>query len=194
MANNKVIFGGSVLIDLTSDTVTASDVASGVKFHLPSGEIGTGTNTYDADTSDDTCQPAEILLGKTSHARGTQLTGTMPNNGQVTGSISTKNGSFTIAQGYHDGSGSVSIAQVEQNKIIPSNIKSGVVLLGITGEYSGESVTAQAKTVGSRTSTAITITPDSGYDYLSQVTINPIAYSEAPNSAGGTTITIGVAE
>ena len=66
--------------------------------------------------------------------------------------------------------------------------------MGVTGSYTGEGVSAQAKTVESRTSTATTITPDSGYDYLSQVTINPIAYSEAPNSAGGTTVTIGVAE
>lgn len=194
MAKNKVIFGGEVLIDLTGDTVTASDVASGVKFHLPSGEVGTGTNTYDSDTSDDTAQPAEILNSKTAHARGSLLTGTMPNRGQVTGTISTKAGSYTIAQGYHDGSGSVSIATTEQNKIIASNIKAGIQILGVTGTYTGEGVSAQAKTVASRTSTAITITPDSGYDYLSEVTINPIAYSETPNAAGGVTVTIGVAE
>lgn len=194
MAKNKVIFGGEVLIDLTGDTVTASDVASGVKFHLPSGEVGTGTNTYDSDTSEDTAQPAEILNGKTAHARGSLLTGTMPNRGQVTGTISTKAGTYTIPQGYHDGSGSVGIATTEQNKIIATNIKSGIQILGVTGTYTGESVSAQAKTVESRTSTATTITPDSGYDYLSQVTINPIAYSEAPNAAGGVTVTIGVAE
>lgn len=194
MAKNKVIFGGEVLIDLTGDTVTASDVASGVKFHLPSGEVGTGTNTYDSDTSEDTAQPAEILSGKTAHARGSLLTGTMPNRGQVTGTISTKAGTYTIPQGYHDGSGSVGIATTEQNKIIATNIKSGIQILGVTGTYTGESVSAQAKTVESRTSTATTITPDSGYDYLSQVTINPIAYSEAPNAAGGVTVTIGVAE
>ena len=42
MANNpyvnKVIYGNSTLIDLTSDTVTQADVAQGKYFHLPTGE------------------------------------------------------------------------------------------------------------------------------------------------------------
>lgn len=40
---NKIIYGGETLIDLTSDTVTAADVASGVVFHLPSGTQAIGT-------------------------------------------------------------------------------------------------------------------------------------------------------
>ena len=43
MAINKVIFGNSTLIDLTSDTVVASDVAQGKQFHLPDGTVATGT-------------------------------------------------------------------------------------------------------------------------------------------------------
>ena len=44
MANqykNKVIYGGQTLIDLTQDDVTAADVQSGKKFHLPSGALAT---------------------------------------------------------------------------------------------------------------------------------------------------------
>lgn len=40
---NKVTYNNQVLIDLTSDTVTAGDVRQGVTFHLPNGEIATGT-------------------------------------------------------------------------------------------------------------------------------------------------------
>lgn len=40
---NKVIFNGNTLIDLTSDTISADDVVKGRKFHLPSGDIGTGS-------------------------------------------------------------------------------------------------------------------------------------------------------
>ena len=36
-----------------------------------------------------------------------------------------------------------------------------------------------------------TIVPDSGYEYLTQVTVAAIPYSETSNSAGGTTVTIG---
>lgn len=190
MAYNKVIYGGSTLIDLTADTITAADLASGVTAHDKSGEAITGTNTFDSDTSEDTAAVAEILAGKTAHARGVQLTGTMPNNGAVSGSISEKAGTYTVPQGYHDGSGSVGISPTEQAKIIAGNIKSGVTILGVQGSYAGDSVTAQAKTATPSTSEQVVL-PDSGYDYLSQVTVGAIPYVEAPNSAGGTTVTIG---
>lgn len=189
MGVNKIVFGGSTLIDLTGDSVTESDVLSGKTFHGIDGTIKTGTCTYDSDTSDDTALVAEVLSGQTFHARGAGLTGTMPNRGQVSGTISTKSGTYTIQQGYHDGSGSVGISTTEQNKIIPSNIKAGVTILGVQGNYSGESVTAQSKTVTPTTSQQ-TVLPDVDYDYLSQVVVNAIPYTETPN-AYGTTVTIG---
>lgn len=190
MAINKVIYGGNTLIDLTGDTITAADILSGKTTHDKSGATITGTCTYDSDTSTDTASVAEILATKTAHARGTLLTGTMTNNGAVTGTISTKAGTYTIPNGYHDGSGTVSISSTEQAKIIAGNIKSGVQILGVTGTYNGAAVTAQSKTATPYT-TSQTITPDASYDYLSQVTIDAISYVETQNSAGGTTVTIG---
>lgn len=193
MANNqhinKVIFGGSTLIDLTADTVDAAHLLSGSTAHDKSGATITGTCTYDSDTSDDTAAASEILSGKTAHARGAELTGTMPNNGAVTGTISTKSQQYTIAAGYHDGSGKVSIASAEQNKIIAGNIKSGVEILGVTGTYSGESISATAVNITPSTS-AQTILPPSGYDYISQANVAAISYVETDNSAGGKTATI----
>lgn len=189
MAINKVIYGGDTLIDLTGDNITAADLLYGKTAHDKSGASITGTCTYDSDTSEDTAVVAEILSGKTAHARGTALEGTMPNNGSVTGTISTKAQQYTVPQGYHDGSGKVSISSTEQGKIIASNIKSGVQILGVTGSYTGEAITAQAKTVSPSTSQQV-ITPDSNYDYLSQVTVNAISYVETDNSAGGKTATI----
>lgn len=189
MAVNKVIFGGNTLIDLTGDTVDAEHLLSGFTAHDKSGAVITGANTFDSDTSEDTAAVAEILAGKTAHARGAKLTGTMPNNGSAGGTISTKAQQVTIAQGYHDGSGKVQISETEQNKIIPGNIKSGVQILGVEGSYNGEAVTAQAKSVNPSASQQV-ITPDSGYDYLSQVTVNAISYVESDNAAGGKTVTI----
>ena len=187
---NKVIFGGNVLIDLTADTVDADHLLSGFTAHDKSGMAITGYCTYDSNTSDATAAVSEILSGKTAYARGAELTGTMPNNGSAIGTIATKTGYYSIAQGYHDGSGRVSIDSTEQEKIIASNIKSGVSILGVTGSYSGEAVTAQAKTATPAT-TAQTILPDTGYDYLSQVTVAAIPYVETQNAAGGVTVTIG---
>lgn len=192
MANNKIIYGGEVLIDLTADTVAAADVAKGKTFHDKSGAVITGTSTKDSDTSADTAAEAEILSGKTAHARGTKLTGTMPNNGAVTGTISTKAGTYKIPQGYHDGSGTVGIASAEQAKIIATNIREGVTILGVTGTMSGsENERPQANKTVTPSKEAQTVTPDEDYTCLMQVTVNAIPYSETPNSAGGTTVTIG---
>ena len=193
MANqyvNKVVYGNTTLIDLTADTITPSDLASGVTAHDKSGAPITGSNTYDADTSDADAVAAEILATKTAYVNGSKVTGTMPNRGGVTGTISTVAGEYTIQSGYHDGSGKVSIDATEQAKIIAGNIKEGVEILGVTGTYTGEGVTAQAKTATPYT-TSQTILPDSGYDYLSQVTVNAISYTETDNAAGGKTVTIG---
>ena len=186
-----VLSNGTTLLDLTGDTVTAADLLTGVTAHDKSGAPVTGTCTYDSDTSNDTVAVAEILAGKTAHARGALLTGTMTNNGAQTGSISAKAQQVTIAQGYHDGSGKIGIATTEQDKIIPTNIRQGVTILGVQGTMSGsEGVVAQAKSATPSWSQQ-TISPDNGYTHLSQVTVAaiPIAYSD--NAAGGQTVTIG---
>ena len=187
---NKVIFGDTVLIDLTADTVTPDKILSGFTAHDQSGAAITGTCEFDVDSGDATVQVAEILKDKTAYARGAKLTGTMPNNGAVSLTISTVNGAVTIPQGYHDGSGKVQILATEQAKLIASNIKKGITILGVTGTLeSSSSVKVQAKTVTPSTS-AQTVLPDGGYDYLSQVTVNAIPYVETDNSAGGKTVTI----
>lgn len=188
MARNKVIYGGEVLIDLTSDTVTRADVLDGVQFHLPSGEITTGQCAYDVDSSNCTATQAEVLATKTFAKNGAVLTGTMTNNGAVSATIDDADDVYTIPQGYHDGSGTVQLDSTEKAKIIASNIKSGVSILGVTGTYSGEAVSAQSKSVDA-TKNPLTVLPDSGYDYLSQVVVT-VPYTETLNAAGGYTCTI----
>lgn len=191
MANSKVVFGGEVLIDLTADTVKKDKLLKGYTAHGADGEPIVGDCEFDANTQDATATEAEILIGKTAYNKGNKVTGKMPNNGAVAGKISTKAGKYTVPQGYHDGSGTVQIDSTEQEKIIPSNIRDGVTILGVEGTMSGsEGVKPQSKKVTPKT-TAQTVLPDNGYTHLSQVTVEPIPYVESDNSAGGKTITIG---
>lgn len=166
MAINKVIYGGNTLIDLTGDSVTKDKLLAGYTAHDKSGEVIEGTCLFDVDSTDATATAAEILNGQTAYARGNKVSGTMKNNGAVSEEIT------------------------DRAKLIPGNIKKGVNVLGVEGDCEPSSdVTAQAKTATPST-VKQTILPDDGVDYLSQVVINPIAYVESANSAGGTTVTI----
>ena len=191
MANyiNKLVVGNETKFDLTADTVAADKLLKNITAHDKSGAPITGTCTYDADTQDATAAVAEILEGKTAYARGTKLTGTMPNKGAVSGTIATKE-AYTIPMGFHDGSGTVSIDATESAKIVAGNIKSGVTILGVEGTFAGETVTAQTKSV-TPTMAVQTVLPDEGYDYLSQVSVAAIPVNYSDNSAGGQTCTIG---
>jgi hypothetical protein len=187
---NKVIYGGRILIDLTGDTVSPDNLLNGVTAHDKSGASIKGACTWDVDSTDATVAEAEILSGKTAYARGTKLTGTMPNRGAISQKITTKAQEVTIPHGYHDGSGKVSIDTIEQDKLIGNNIRQGVTILGVEGTLEPSSeVTSQAKSVTPSTELQIVL-PDEDVDYLSQVTVAAIPYVESDNSAGGITVTI----
>jgi len=191
MAISKVVYGGNVLIDLTGDSVVADKLLKGYTAHGADGEAINGSCEFDANTQDATATAAEILAGKTAYNKANKITGTMKNNGAVSGTISTKAGQYTVPQGYHDGSGKVQIDSTEQAKLIPDNIRQGVTILGVVGEMSGtEDVKAQSKTV-TPSAAEQTIVPDTGFNYLAQVVVGAIPYVESNNSAGGTTVTIG---
>lgn len=191
MSNSKIIVDGEVLIDLTADTVSADKLSSGITAHDKAGNAIIGTNTFDVDSSECTAVAAEILAGKTAAVNGQTLTGSMPNNAAIAETISSVDDVVSVPIGFHDGSGTVQISAAEKAKIIPENIKQGVELLGVTGAHSGaEEVTVQSKTA-TPTFVEQTILPDSGYDYLSQVTIAAIPVTRVQNAAGGITVTIG---
>ena len=188
--NNKIIYGGETLIDLTSDTVTAADILSGKKAHDKSGAPITGTCNYNVNATDATASASEILATKTAYVGSSKVTGSMPNRGSVSGSINTKAGQYTIQAGYHDGSGKVSIDSTEQTKIISANIRQGVTILGVEGSMSGtEDVNAETVTI-TPSIEAQTRTPAEGYNYISQVTVEAIPVTRVDNAQGGVTVTI----
>ena len=193
MGKSKIIYNGQVLIDLTADSVKADKLLKGYTAHGADGEIINGSCDYDANTQDATAADSEILVGKTAYVKGAKKTGTMKNNGAVAGKITTKAGKYTVPQGYHDGSGTVQIDTTEQAKLISENIRQGVTILGVDGSMTGtEDANAQNVEV-TPSAEAQTVLPDAtqGYNYLAQVVVNPIPYTETENDAGGITVTIG---
>ena len=192
-ANSKIILFGETLIDLTADTVVESDVASGKTFHKANGQTATGTNTYNADTSDATAQASEILNGKTAYVNGNKVTGSMPNVGTQSSTITTKAQEVAIQNGFHDGSGRVKIDATEQAKIIAGNIKNGVKILGVTGTYTGgELIKATAGSATPTNAQQVVLPSQSGnYDYFTQFTVEAVPITRVVNASGGMTITIG---
>lgn len=189
---SKVVINGQTIMDLTGDTVEASKLLEGFTAHDKTGALIEGTCTFDADTDDANAAAAEILSGKTAYVKGNKVTGTMSNNGGVEGTISDLDVSYTIPQGYHDGSGTVGVESTEAAKLIPENIKEGITILGVEGILSGtEGVKAQSKTVTPNFSQQ-EILPDSPtYNYLSSVIVSAIPVQETQNEQGGYTITVG---
>ena len=187
---NKVVYNGDVLIDLTQDTVDASHLLSGYTAHAKSGAPITGTCTFDADTSDATAARAEILNGKTAYVNSVKIEGSMPNNGSNNVTVSTAAGQ-AIPAGYYDGSGKAVIDATSASALTANNIRQGVTILGVQGTLSSE----DALTVGAINvtpkATAQTVTAASqDLDYITQVTVAAVPYTESDNSAGGVTVEI----
>ena len=97
-------------------------------------------DTVSADVSG-----ADLLTGKTAFGASGAVSGSMANNGGTGGTISTKAGTVTIPAGYTTG-GTVAISSTEQAKIVASNIKSGVTLLGVAGSLALPSISQDSTT------------------------------------------------
>lgn len=191
MNNSKIVYDGKVLIDLTQDSITPEKLAEGVTAHDAKGDPIVGTNTYDADTQDATATAATLLKDIIAYARGVKIIGEMPNIGSAALKIKSKDEILQIAQGYHDGSGSAAIDDIEKAKLTPENIREGVSVLGVTGTMTGsEGIISQSKEI-TPTAAGFTVLPDEGYTHLTEVIIKPFPYVETENSAGGITVTIG---
>ena len=100
------------------------------------------------DVSGVTATAGDVLSGKVIvNSSGQEVTGTMPNNGAVSQTV-TANGDVSIAEGYHNGSGKITV-NVEGGASMPTDgdAASGDVLSGKTFYSGGSKKTGTMKTV-----------------------------------------------
>lgn len=93
---------------------------------------------------------------------------------------------ITPPQGY-DGFDQVNVLAVDSNidpNILSNNIKNGITILGVTGNYSGSAINNQNKTVSPSTSQQ-SVSADQGYTGLGTVTVNAVTSSIDNNISAG---------
>ena len=188
--NSKVVLSnGDVLIDLTQDDVKPEHVQKDIYFHDKTGARKQGTNTKTVDASNATAEAAEVLVGRTFGKGAEMQTGSMPDNSGQNIEISSHGGT-PIPKGYSDGSSVANLSDSEIAKLVAGNIKEGVTILGVEGDYGADDISSQSKTV-TPTFEKQTINPDPEYTFLSSVEVEAIKVDRYDNEAGGVTVTIG---
>ena len=196
MGVNKVVFGNEEIVNLTDAKVTAAQILSGAKAYDQNGDLIPGSCNYDAYTGDANATEDLILATTpvtTAYVKGEKVTGKMPNIGTQKVEISRADAPVAISRGYHDGSGYATISDAEKDKLIASNIRNGVRILGVLGSMTGEEdVTSTPKTVTPKV-TGYTLSPSTdNVDYFSEIIVEAISRTVAATAGTtGTTVTIG---
>ena len=197
MANNqyvnKVVYDGDTLIDLTSDTVAAAYLLKNYTAHDRSGAPITGSCEYDSKTTDANAAAGEVLSGKTCYVNKAKVTGSMTNNGSNDVTLTSAAGA-SIPAGYYDGSGHAVLDSTSASALSANNIRAGVTILGVEGSLSPEDDLTVGPISATPTSSQQVITAASqSLDYITQVTVAAIPYTETDNQQGGKTVVIGAA-
>ncbi len=162
-------------------TATSAEVMSGYTIGTEDGVVS-GTLLLSGDSA-----VANVLSGKTFYSTNpkAKLTGTMPNRGEVTNTITTQSGQYTIPQGYHSGSGKVTASFAN---LIASNVRNGVNVGGIIGNLvEGAGILSVQRGSGTMAGTTLNASiPISNVD-MSKSVVMPI-YTKTTSGATGSYI------
>lgn len=108
-------------------------IINGVTYQdVPEVDIpkSTGGTAKFYDTASGDASGSDILIGKKAFNSSGEISGSMPSNGDTSGTITTKSGTVTIPSGYTTG-GTVSLGDVTDCQA--QNILSGKSILGVDG-------------------------------------------------------------
>lgn len=123
-------------------------VINGVTYsNVPEVDIpksGGGTAKF-FDTADADATGANLLTGKTAYNASGAISGSMANNGNTSGTISTKAGTVTIPAGYTSG-GTVSLASAAISDLTSANLLQGKTVLGVNGSLQMPSISQDSTT------------------------------------------------
>lgn len=123
-------------------------IINGVTYqNVPEVDIpksGGGTAKF-YDTAGATAAAGDILTGKSAYSASGAVSGSMANNGDVSGTISTKAGTVNVPAGYTSG-GTVSILASAVSDLSASTLLTGKTVLGVTGTLSMPSISQDSTT------------------------------------------------
>lgn len=151
---------------LQSKSATLKTTAQTIK--ADSGYDGLSQVTVPAVTG--TASTANVLAGKTfnSATAGIGKTGTMTDNGAVAGTITTSGGTYTIPEGYHNGSGKVTGATLAS--LVGTNVTLTSASKLLTGNTAyGKNGTKYTGTMANKAGTTVdasAVSQDDTYTYL----------------------------
>lgn len=105
---------------------------------------GGGTAKF-FDTANADMAAADLLTDKTGYGSAGAVSGSMPNNGNTSGTINTKAGTVSIPAGYTSG-GTVSLLASAVEDLVAANLLSGKSVLGVNGALNVPSVSQDSTT------------------------------------------------
>lgn len=105
---------------------------------------GGGTAKF-YDTAGADITAADVLTGKTGFGPNGSVSGSMANNGSVSGTISTKAGTVSVPAGYTSG-GTISLASAAVSDLTSANLLTGKTVLGVSGSLAMPSISQDSTT------------------------------------------------
>ena len=140
---------------------------------------------YACSSGDGDATANQILSGKTAWVKGSKVTGTMPNRGAVTQTLNA-GGSYTIPEGYHNGSGKITAASLASQT--QGTATASQILSGQTAWVNGNKITGTMPNRGNlnwKPSNGTTYTVPAGY-YSGGTLDSTSAYNNGYNNGYAT--------